>query len=81
MNEPQIIRVDRETYFLGERLPFFWTTNKELNFYDVRCNFGVNRQTQAFYHVFAYSRTQAEEMAIKEYARTNYITEKLVVVF
>ncbi|HEW5869653.1 TPA: PD-(D/E)XK nuclease-like domain-containing protein [Streptococcus pneumoniae] len=48
---------------------------------EIRCNWGVNRQTQAFYHVLAYSRTQAEEMAVKEYARTHHITEKWVVIF
>ena len=81
MTEPKIMRVDRETYNLGKRLPHFWSSNKELKFYEIRCNWGINRQTQAFYHVLAYSRTQAEEMAKKEYARTHYITEKWVVIF
>ena len=81
MTDPQIMRVDRETYKLGKRSSHFWSSNKELKFYDIRCNWGVNRQTQAFYHVLAYSRTQAEEMAVKEYARTRHITEKWVVIF
>ena len=81
MTDPQIMRVDRESYKLGKRSSHFWSSNKELKFYEIRCNWGVNRQTQAFYHVLAYSRTQAEEMAVKEYARTHHITEKWVVIF
>ena len=81
MTEARIMRVDREIYNSGKRLPHFWSSDKDLKFYEMRCNWTVDRQTQAFYHVLAYSRTQAEEMAIKEYARTHYIAEKWVVIF
>lgn len=81
MTNPQIMRVDRKAYNLGERAPHFWSSNRELKFYEFRCNWTVNRQTQAFYHVLAYSYTQAKEMVIKEYAKTHYIAEKWVVTF
>lgn len=81
MTEARIMRVDREIYNSGKRLPQFWSSDKDLKFYEIRCNWTVDRQTQAFYHVLAYSRTQAEEMAIKEYARTHYIAKKWVVIF
>lgn len=45
MTDPQIMRVDRETYKLGKRVPHFWSSNKELKFYEIRCNWGINRQT------------------------------------
>lgn len=44
MTDPQIMRVDRETYKLGKRAPHFWSSNKELKFYEIRCNLGDGSQ-------------------------------------
>lgn len=81
MNEPQIMKVDEKLYNSGRREPFFWPTNKNLNFYEIRCNWGLNNQTVSYYHVLAYTLRQAEDMAKKMYARTNHISELWVKTF
>ena len=72
------MRVDKEMYDLGKRAPNFLSSDKNLKFYEFRCNWTSNRQTEDYYHVLAYSHTQAEEMAIKEYAKTRHIAENFV---
>lgn len=79
MNGPKIMRVDKDIYVSGKRLPSFWSSDKTLKFYDFECNFGGNN-TPYFYHVLAYSSEQAEEMVREMYARTHKISKNWVVV-
>ena len=81
MDKPQIVRVDKDTYDSGRRLPHFWTTCKNLKFYDVSCNWGINNCTKQYYHVLTYSWEQAKDMAVSEYARTHYISKDWVKIY
>lgn len=78
MTEPMIMMVDRDTYISGKREPHFWSNDKTLKFYDFRCNWTANQDTQCFFHVLAHSYEQAEDTARKEYARKHYISENFV---
>lgn len=80
MNGPKIMRVDKDIYVSGKRLPNFWSSDKNLKFYGFKCNWTLNPQTQRFYHVLAYSSEQAEEMVIEIYARTHKISKNWVVI-
>lgn len=73
-----IMMVDRDTYLSGKRMPCFWSSDKTLEFYDFRCNWTTNQETQCFFQVLAHSYEQAEDIARKEYAKKYRVSENFV---
>lgn len=50
-----------------------------MRLYDYKCNWGVNKCTERYYHVWAESEDEARELARKTYAHEHHITHEWVV--
>lgn len=81
MNEPIIYEVDEDTYNSGrltDSLRFYKSRSKGMRFFDARCNWTANKDTEKYYHIMAEDDYQAEELARQEYARAFHIGQSFV---
>lgn len=80
--EAMIQRVDEERYNSGRPAPNFRVNRREhpeMRLYDFKCNWGVNKCTERYYHVWAESEYEARELAAKTYAHEHHITHEWVI--
>lgn len=81
MHEPIICKVDEDTYNSGrltDYLKIFKTRSQELQFFDARCNWTTNKCDEKYYHILAEDESQAESLAMQEYANEFHIGQRLV---
>lgn len=78
MTNPMIYKVDEDTYHSGrltEYLRLFKTRSQELRFFDARCNWTANKRDEKYYHILAEDESQAESLAVQEYANEFHISQ------
>ena len=81
MTEPIIYKVDEDTYHSGrltDYLRLFKTRSQELQFFDARCNWTANKCDERYYHILAEDESQAESLALQEYADESRISQNFV---
>ena len=81
MTEPIIYKVDEDTYHSGrltDYLRLFKTRSQELQFFDARCNWTTNKCDEKYYHILAEDESQAESLAMQEYANEFHIGQSFV---
>lgn len=81
MTNPMIYKVDEDTYHSGrltESLRLFKTRSQELQFFDARCNWTQNKRDEKYYHILAEDESQAESLAVQEYANEFHISQSFV---
>lgn len=81
MSEPIIYKVDEDEYYSGrmiDSLRFFWYSREDLRFYDAKCNWTWNKDTEKYYQILAEDQWQAEDLARKTYANEFHISESFV---
>lgn len=81
MTEPIIYKVDEDTYHssrLTDYLRLFKTRSQELQFFDARCNWTANKCDEKYYHILAEDESQAESLAVQEYANEFHIGQSFV---
>ena len=81
MIEPMIYRVDEATYDSGRltsELRIYRGRSENFQFFDAECNWTRNADTARFYHILAEDQSQAEALAIEEYAREFCVSENFV---
>lgn len=81
MTEPIICKVDEDTYNSGrltDYLKIFKTRSQELQFFDARCNWTANKRDEKYYHILAEDESQAESLAMQEYANEFHIGQRFV---
>ena len=84
MTEPIIYKVDEDTYYSGrltDYLRLFKTRSQELQFFDARCNWTTNKCDEKYYHILAEDESQAESLAMQEYANEFRISQNFVRVY
>lgn len=81
MNEPIIYKVDEDTYNSGrltDSLRFYKSRLQEMQFFDAKCNWTSNNDTEKYYHIMAEDVWQAEEMARQTYAEEFHVGKSFV---
>lgn len=81
MIELTIYRVDERTYDSGRLISLLRTyrsKSKNLQFFDAECNWTRHAETARFYHIAAENQSQAEALAVEEYAREFCVSENFV---
>ena len=81
MTNPMIYKVDEDTYHSGrltDYLRLFKTRSQELQFFDARCNWTANKRDEKYYHILAEDESQAESLAVQEYANEFHIGQSFV---
>lgn len=81
MTNPMIYKVDEDTYHSGrltDYLRLFKTRSQELQFFDARCNWTANKRDEKYYHILAEDESQAESLAMQEYANEFRIGQSFV---
>lgn len=81
MTEPIIYKVDEDTYHSGrltDYLRLFKTRSQALRFFDARCNWTANKCDEKYYHILAEDESQAESLAVQEYANEFRISQSFV---
>lgn len=76
-----ICRVDETTYYSGRltnQLRSYRNQAGDLQFFDAKCNWTRNAETARFYHILAEEQSQAEMLAVKEYANEFHISQNYV---
>ena len=84
MTEPIIYKVDEDIYHSGrltDYLRLFKTRSQELQFFDARCNWAANKCDEKYYHILAEDESQAESLAVQEYANEFHIGQSFVQVY
>ena len=83
MTEPIIYRVDEDTYNSGRLTDYLRLYKNRTNgtqFFDAKCNWTANKDTERYYHILAEDQSQAEALAVQEYARDFHIGQSFVIV-
>ena len=83
MTEPIIYRVDEDTYNSGrltDELRMYKNRANGMQFFDAKCNWTANKQDERYYHILAEDESQAETLAVQEYARNFHIGQSFVIV-
>lgn len=81
MTKPIIYKVDEDTYHSGrltDDLRLFKTRSQRLRFFDARCNWTQNKRDEQYYHILAEDESQAESLAVQEYANEFHIGQIFV---
>lgn len=81
MTEPIIYKVDEDIYHssrLTDYLRLFKARSQALRFFDARCNWTTNKCDEKYYHILAEDESQAESLAVKEYANEFHISQSFV---
>ena len=81
MIEPMIYRVDEATYDSGRltsELRIYRGRSENFQFFDAECNWTRNADTVRFYHILAEDQSQAEALAVEEYAREFCISQDFI---
>lgn len=81
MKKPIIYKVDEDTYHSGrltDDLRLFKIRSQELRFFDARCNWTANKRDEKYYHILAEDESQAESLAVQEYANEFHISQSFV---
>ena len=81
MTEPIIYKVDEDIYNSGrltDYLRLFKTRSQKLRFFDARCNWTANKRDEKYYHILAEDESQAESLAVQEYANEFRIGQSFV---
>lgn len=83
MNEPIIYKVDEDTYNSGrltDSLRLYKSRSQGMRFFDAKCNWTYNKDTEKYYHIMAEDEYQAESLARQEFARAFHIGQSFVIV-
>lgn len=83
MTEPIIYRIDEDTYNSGrltDELRLYKNRTNGMQFFDAKCNWTANKDTERYYHILAEDQSQAEALAVQEYARSFHIGQSFVIV-
>ena len=81
MTEPIIYKVDEDIYNSGRltsSLQFYKGRTNGLQFFDARCNWTANKDTERYYHIIAEDEYQAESLAKQAYAKEFHISQDFV---
>lgn len=81
MIEPMIYRVDEATYDSGrltDELRIYRGQSEDFQFFDAECNWTRNTDTARFYHILEEDQSQAEALAVEEYAREFCISRDFI---
>ena len=81
MIESMIYRIDEATYDSGRltnELQIYRGRSENFQFFDAECNWTRNTDTARFYHILAEDRSQAEALAVEEYAREFRISQNFI---
>lgn len=81
MAKPIIRQIDAYTYYSGQmidELRPFWYQYQSLQFFEAKCNYTWNLETERYYQILADDKWQAKNIAKRTYTEEFHVKEYFV---